>query len=111
MDASERHPYLGDVLPTRLLRAWNPKLFSKLLLHPNRVYRQTNLLMEPTVTTPTAPVAAANRPVMAHTTLQPLPKHSVLIAVLIAAVLPALLLALAITVMVSANYNFLSWME
>ena len=84
--------------------------FSKLLLHPDRVYRQITSLMEPTINTPTAPVAA-NRPVMAHTTLQPLPKHSVLIAVLIAAVLPALLLALAITVMLSAKYNFLDWME
>ena len=67
--------------------------------------------MEPTATTPAPPAAPANPPVMAHTRLQPLPKHSVLIAFLIAAALPALLLALAITVMLSANYNFLNWME
>ena len=67
--------------------------------------------MELAVTTPVTPDTSANQPVMAHTTLKPLPKHSVLIAFVIAAALPALLLALAITVMVSVNYNFLSWME
>ena len=67
--------------------------------------------MEPTATNPAIVVPASTHPVTAHTTLQPLPKHSVLIAVIIAAVLPAMLLILLITVMMSAKYNFLAWME
>ena len=67
--------------------------------------------MESTATLSTTPVPSATQPVTAHTTVRPLPKYSVLIAVIIAAALPALLLIIAITVMMSANYNFLDWME
>lgn len=62
--------------------------------------------------TPAAPVPpSGDRPVLAHTTVQPLPRYSVPVAVLVAAALPLVLLVLTILVMVSLNYNFLNWME
>lgn len=68
--------------------------------------------MESTVTPSAEPVAPApTRPVLAHTTVRPLPKHSVRIALLAAATLPVVLLVLVIAVMVATNYNFLNWME
>ena len=67
--------------------------------------------MEPTVPTPAPSVAPSNGPVVAHTTLQPLPKHSVLIAVLVAATIPAVLLVITLVVMSSLNLNILNWME
>ncbi len=68
--------------------------------------------MEPT----TAPAAATDdtspsRPVLAHTTVQPLPKHSVRVALLAAAALPVILLLVVIAVMVATNYNILNWLE
>ena len=66
--------------------------------------------MEPTVSAPATAATHTTTPV-AHTTIRPLPRHSVLIAFLVAALIPALLLALVITIMLSANYNFLNWME
>lgn len=66
----------------------------------------------PATTTPASPVPpAADRPVLAHTTLQPLPKYSVPIAFFIALSLPLILLLVVITIMVSTNYNLLDWME
>ncbi len=68
--------------------------------------------METTVTTPATPVpSSSTRPVLAHTTVRPLPRHSVKIALLAAAALPLILLALVIAVMVALNYNILTWME
>lgn len=69
--------------------------------------------MEPLVTTnPANPVPpTSERPVLAHTTLQPLPRYSVPIALVLALSLPLVLLILVITIMVSTNYNFLNWME
>ena len=67
--------------------------------------------MEPTVTTSAPSAAPSTQQVMAHTTLLPLPKHSVLIAVLIAAAIPAILLVLALVAMSSLQVNFLNWME
>ena len=69
--------------------------------------------MESTATpSPTTPVPpSADRPVFAHTPLQPLPKYSVLVAVGAAAALPVILLVLTVAVMVALNYNILNWME
>ena len=63
---------------------------------------------------PAAPVPPANdsgRPVLAHTTIRPLPKHSVKVAVLVSAALPIILLVAVVAVMMALNYNILNWME
>lgn len=69
--------------------------------------------MEPTATTPAAPAPSTDfvRPVLAHTTVQPLPKHSIKVALLVSAALPIVLLVLVVVVMMSLNYNILNWME
>lgn len=49
--------------------------------------------------------------VLVETPRQPLTRRHVWLAVIIAAVLPVVILGTIIALLISANYNFLEWME